>query len=110
MCGSCGCRRVWDAHQDARNITWTMLMNAALSAGIPPELAVENLGRAIDESKAVTAFLSQLSRPRVVCDIDGTLAERDVATCLVLNAKFNTEYHYNDIVSPNADDWIRSPA
>jgi uncharacterized HAD superfamily protein len=84
-------------------------MNAALISGIPPELAVENMRRAIDQAKPVQAFLSQLSRPRVVCDIDGTLAERDVATCLVLNAKFNTDYRYADIRSPNAEDWIKEP-
>jgi uncharacterized HAD superfamily protein len=77
-----------------------------LVAGIPPELVLDNMARAAGEFRAVRAFLSQVSRPRIVSDIDGTLAERDVATCLVINAKFGTDYHYDDVVGPDPQDWL----
>jgi uncharacterized HAD superfamily protein len=106
VCCSCGCRRVRDSHQDARHVVLDDLQNAALVAGIPLELVAQNIQQAVAQQDPARAFLAQVSKPRVVCDIDGTLAERDLCAVCALNARFGTAYTYESITSPHAKDWI----
>lgn len=105
MCCSCGCRRPADSHQDARNIVLGDLQNAAIAAAIPLELVAQNIAQAASQQDPARAFLAQVSRPRIVSDIDGTLAERDLCACCALNARFGTSYIYEDITAPGSK-WI----
>lgn len=106
MCASCGCRKAYDDHGNPRNIVLPAILDAARIAGIPPELAIQNMAQALDGSTPMRAFMAELNRPRIVCDIDGTLAERDICTCVAINAKFGTSYRYDDITSHKAEEWI----
>jgi uncharacterized HAD superfamily protein len=108
MCDTCGCRQPRNPHQDARHITAPMFYNAAFAAGIPPDLAYENLGRALQQDLLTVAFLREVTRPRIVCDIDGTLAQRDQAALVAINAKFGTQYRYSDMKTTK-EDWIDDP-
>lgn len=81
------------------------LENAALVASIPLELVAQNIAQAVGQQDPARAFLAQVSRPRVVCDIDGTLAERDLCACCALNARFGTSYTYEEITAPGSR-WI----
>jgi uncharacterized HAD superfamily protein len=82
--------------------------NAAYAAGIPSDLAYENLGRALAQDTMLRAFIAAASQPRVVCDIDGTLAQRDQAALVAINAKFDTQYRYTDMKTTK-EDWIDDP-
>jgi uncharacterized HAD superfamily protein len=82
------------------------LYNAAIAAAIPLEQVAQNVQQAIGQQDPMQIMTALLSQPHIVCDIDGTLAERDLATCLVVNARFGTSYIYDDITSPHAEDWM----
>jgi uncharacterized HAD superfamily protein len=84
------------------------LQNAAIAAGISLELIAQNIQQAISMQDPMRVMTALLSQPLVVSDIDGTLAERDLAVCTALNAHFGTRYAYQDITSPNGKDWIQS--
>lgn len=103
MCATCGCRKPRDPHLDARHITVTQLYNAALAAGIPPDVVLQNAKIALDADIPYRAFAAELSKPRVVCDIDGTLAERDLPALVAINSKFDTHFRYHDMTERNMD-------
>jgi uncharacterized HAD superfamily protein len=105
MCASCGCRRPYSDHDNARNITLPTLLDAALAAGIPPEMAIQNMSHSLTAADPVRAFMTEISRPRIVCDIDGTLAERDLAALVAINSKFDTAFRYRDMTATQGD-WI----
>lgn len=58
------------------------------------------------------AFLEAFSRPRVVCDIDGVLADYCSAACEAVNGHFNTAYtpmiwtSYAGPFNPAEYDWL----
>jgi len=43
MCLSCGCHRPWDEHDNAANITYPDLVEAAEAAGITISAAASNI-------------------------------------------------------------------
>lgn len=66
---------------------------------------VANALIALQADMPYRAFISELSKPRIVCDIDGTLAERDLPALVAINSKFDTKFRYNDMTQRNMD-WV----
>lgn len=104
ICSSCGCNRPWDTHQDARNIVFPQLQEAAKVAGIPLDVVIENLAQAVEQSVPEVAFMAQLAKPLVVCDIDGVLADWGFGAVAAVNAKYGEDYGYDDITDRH--DWL----
>ncbi|HWW87038.1 MAG TPA: hypothetical protein VNZ26_25755, partial [Vicinamibacterales bacterium] len=68
-------------------------------------MAIQNMSHSLTAADPVRAFMTEISRPRIVCDIDGTLAERDLAALVAINSKFDTAFRYRDMTATQGD-WI----
>ena len=94
MCLTCSCGQPNIDHGDSRNITFDRLAAAGQAGGVTIWEAANSLAHTVESvhRDPLEVFTESLSRPLIVCDVDGILAYFVQAACLAVNLAFGSAY------------------